>query len=110
MSVASDLASAYQERELTVPVVSGASSTRGFLDRSAAMEAGDGSRIQRAVDVLQLIHGSIPGLEIGATVVVGALGADAVAVGDPSFVVQDLAPIGDGLEDHVFLAELGITP
>lgn len=110
MSVATDLASAYQERELTVPVQAGALSTRGFLDRSAALEAGDGTRYQRAVDVLHVQHGALAGLAVDATLVVGQVGAATTVADDPTFVVQAIEPTGDGLEDLVVLAELGLAP
>lgn len=106
MSLSTDLASAFAELELTVPLLFGALEARGFVDRSAAVESTEGVQIQHSVDVLYLQRdtASALALVIDDEIRIGDPGALS-AVGSPLFVIRDISPMDDGMILRVIVAQ-----
>lgn len=97
MTLASDLAGAFAELELTVPVSYGAVSARGFFDRAGTIRKVGGIGVQVETDTLYLAAGAIPGLAAETQITVGALG-DATADGGTLYLVaREPQLMDDGL-------------
>lgn len=108
MTVASDLAAAFAETELSVPVlmVRTGTVTRGFLDRGVAIANGAGVEAEHASDVLHIIKGSLAGHKTDDELRIGAEDADAIADADPLFVIRGAAAVrDDGTMEHLVVAE-----
>lgn len=95
--VASALQEMFSVPELTVPVRFGALDVRGFLDEGGQIVPLAGTELQRIGTMLYLIKASVPGLAVGATLLVGALGAASATGGKPYRLSQPPEPIDDGL-------------
>lgn len=109
MSVSSDLAAAFAEISLTVPVrfARTGAVTRGFLDRGVAIATGAGMEMEHASDVLHVVKGALAGAHSDDELTIGAVGATDVADDDPTFVVRgDAALHDDGAFDHLIVAEV----
>ena len=104
MSVVDDLAGAYAEREVTVPVRCGGSSTRAFFNRAGGVVKVAGFPVPVQTDTLYLQRGSLdPDLAQEALVQVGQLGAESVLDSDPLYTVAEIRPWQDDLESEVLL-------
>jgi hypothetical protein len=104
MSLASDLAGAFEELELTVPVQCGDASTRAFFNRAGSIMKSGGVGVQVEHDTLFIQTGALaPELAQEAHVQVGALGAESDAE-DPWYRVTLVEPIEDGLLQSVAIA------
>jgi hypothetical protein len=105
VSLQSDLAGAYAERELTVPVKCGDSVGRGFFNVAGAIvTVGRGASMQTTTNTLFIFTGSLdPDLGVGAQLQVGAVGADAVTEADQVYRVRSADPWNDDLETKIML-------
>jgi len=106
MSLADDLAGAFEELELTVPVSCGDASTRAFFNRAGSVVKSSGVAMQVEHDTLFIQTNSLaPDLAEDAQLQVGALGAAAVDVdNDPWYDAKSIMPIEDGLLQSVAIA------
>jgi hypothetical protein len=101
MSLASDLAGAFEEFELTVPVQCGGSSTRAFFNRAGSIVKSGGVPVQVEHDTLFIQRGALdPDLGQEVQVQVGEVGADPDDE-DPWYRVTLIEPIEDGLLQSV---------
>ena len=95
--IAAALQEVFSVPELTVPVRFGALDVRGFLDEGGQLVPLAGTELQRIGTMLYLVKSQVPNLDVGATLLVGALGA-ADAVGGKTYrLSQPPEPIDDGL-------------
>lgn len=83
--------------ELTHPVRLGGADTRGILDSAGETTPLAGTSVQFIGTVLYLIAASVPGIQQGATVEVGPLGAAALGASPASYRIGLVQPIEDGL-------------
>src|SRR5689334_2808400 len=101
MSLTSDLAGAFEELELTVPVQCGGSSTRAFFNRAGSIVKSGGVPQQVEHDTLFIQAGSLnPDLKQEALLQVGALEALSDDE-DPWYRVAQIELIEDGLLQSV---------
>ena len=104
MGVVDDLASAYAEREVTVPVQCGGAVTRAFFNVAGSVVKVGGVPLQVEHDTLIIQRGALnPDLEQEAKVQVGQLGAETVATNDPIYTASQITPLADGLETTIAL-------
>lgn len=94
--VTSFLTSAYAASNLTVPVVFGATTTRGLFDHEAALvDDGMGNEVKREQRKVTVRTGSLPSTcKQGST----------LTVDGASYEVRAVLPFGDGMETHYVLA------
>lgn len=97
MTLASDLASAFGELELTVPVSYGGASARGFFDRKGTIRKVGGIGVQVQEDTLYLIADGIPGLVADTQIMVGELGAATADGGTLYLIAQEPQVLDDGM-------------
>lgn len=95
--VAAALQEMFSLPELTVPVRFGALDVRGFLDEAGQLVPLAGTELQRIGTVLYLVKADVPGLALGATLTVGALGAVTADGGKAYRLSQPPEPVDDGL-------------
>ena len=95
--VASALQEMFSVPELTVPVRFGSLDVRGFLDEAGQVVPLAGTELQRIGTVLYLVKADVPGLAVGHTLLVGALGAADATGGKQYRLSQPPEPIDDGL-------------
>lgn len=95
MSVASDLQSAFAERSITRPVLFGAQTTRGILDKAGTLKKVGDFEMSVNSEVLYVQTGTLTDPGNGDEVTVGAIGAES-AVGGTRYRVNDVEAIDDG--------------
>lgn len=95
MSLATDLAGAFAEKDVTVPVRYGATDVRGFLDEEATLRQVFGTHVQVVQKTLYVQAGVLPDLIRDEPITIGALGADS-ADGGETHLIGDFRRIDDG--------------
>jgi len=105
MSLAAQLSEMMAIAELTVPVKLGGVTVRGYLDEVSGVSQQVGEEVVQATGtVLYLATGALPAMAIDSQLQIGAVGADAVAGGDPSYRVNHVGPHDDGLLTAVVIS------
>ena len=92
-----DLAALYADPLLTVPVVYGVQSVRGFLDHATETYDAGGVPAQVAATVLSVRSASLTGLAVDS----------AITVDGTSYRIRSIAREDDGRTTRILLAEEG---
>lgn len=106
MTLAQDLAAAFAETELTVPVqlVGTGALARGFFDVGLTMVSEVGLDDASDGQVLHLMRGALGSVKVEDQIRIGALGATAVSLSDPLYVFRLPATAqDDGAFDHLLV-------